>query len=286
MYYDEYFSKIANETFNKGSNPQDKKERELIERIQKFNDGMAMMQLVDEYKGIINTCITESGITSAMDYSTAYSYATAEFRKIIRKNIDLNKQKGKISSSVFGFLKGELMKRKNENMNLTSRMSTDLQMKANYIGVADEALKRDLGRIGTAKETHDYITNIMKKNIRVSDIGKIRERTRKELSGDQQVGGTTEGADFITLSDLKNTSKTTPEDEYKKFLKEQQLEILLNKFSKKEKRIIMNALGIGEFKNKKAKNINELAINNGITHYEASKILKKYDILRKSELKE
>jgi DNA-directed RNA polymerase sigma subunit (sigma70/sigma32) len=75
--------------------------------------------------------------------------------------------------------------------------------------------------------------------------------------------------------DVMNVGDSSPEDEYNNLMKRQQTEALINALPREERRVVMNALGWGEFKGKKV-NISQLALNNRMTGYEVRKILNKF----------
>jgi DNA-directed RNA polymerase sigma subunit (sigma70/sigma32) len=276
MYYEKYFIKTAAD--DKPLSPKEMKyqhERELIERVQKYNDPMAMAELQRLYRPAINQCIDKSGILSAMDYNTAYATAIQSFRHMMKNTFKLEDRRAAPITYVYNTLPDLLRKAKYNNRNTLSRMSEDLSMKSESVAIADENLKKRLGRIGTNEETYDFIKNELgRKSISPDDVNKVRQRTRKELSGDQQLGNT-EGAEYLSFMDVMNVGELSPEDEYNSLIHKQQVEALINALPRRDRRVVMNALGWGEFKGKKV-NISQLALNNGMTGYEVRKILGKF----------
>ncbi|MCX8074106.1 MAG: hypothetical protein N2749_00780 [Clostridia bacterium] len=288
MYYSifaqEYLEKLASAKKDDfvHLDPKAQQERELIRRIQENNDFMAMNQLIMEYRGVINNCVRGSGLTSVMDYDTAFAEGVKAFKEIVKNNFDLNNKEARPATYITSALTRQLQKVSNNVSDFGARKSEDLQMKSKSKAIAESFLQRQLGRKPTIDETFNFIQKKMKtgKGITRENLERLNLYDIKELSGSQIVGAgnAPDGAETLTFDDITNVKKKTPAEIMEEQMQQQMIENHLKKFTldKREKRLIMNMYGIGQFKNNKAKSINEAAINAGMTNYEARKVLDRF----------
>jgi hypothetical protein len=288
LFAQEYLEKLAAARNKKSENPylhSDPKaaqERELIRKVQETNDFMAMNQLIMLYRGTINNCVRNSGLISVMDYDTAYQEGVKAFKEIIKKNFDLNNKDARPLTYITTTLTRQLQKVSNNSSDFGARKSEELQMKSKPQAVAEAFLERQLGRPATNEETLNFIQKKMNtgKSITLENLQRINMYKTKELSGSQIIGGDDrpDGAEALSLSDITNVKQKTPMEIMEEQMMEKRIEEHLKTFTlnKDEKRLIMNMYGMGQFKGKKARSLNEAAINAGMTNYEAKKILDRY----------
>ena len=287
IYAQEFLEKLAaskkGDTFTH-ADPKAQRERDLIRKVQESsgNDFMAMNELIMSYRGTINNCVRNSGLTSVMDYDTAYQEGIKAFKELIKKNFDLNDKTARPNTYITGALLNSLRKVNNNNSDFGARKSEELQMKSKPKSVAEAFLTRELGRKPNYEETLGFIKTQMKtgKSITKENLQRIDMYNTKELSGSQQIGGgeNTEGAEFLTLNDITNVKKETPEEMMSKQINDQRIIDHLRTFtlSKNERRLIMHMYGMGQFEDKKANSLNHAAIDSGMTNYDAKKVLDRY----------
>ncbi|MDF2841750.1 MAG: hypothetical protein K0R00_176 [Herbinix sp.] len=267
-----------------GMKPEAIQERELIRKVQQNNDFMAFKELQMKYRNIINSSISKSGLTSVMDYNTALQESNRAFKELITKNFDLTKPV-QPSTYIFDTLPNVLRKIKYNNRDFVARKSEELSMHSEVVATARNFLVKEYGRQPTIDEIDNFVKTQLGtgKSLTPEKIKRIDVLDRKELSGNVQVGGTdnTSGADFITWQDITNVNDETPEEAYEIGLRNQQLEEIINKLPKQERRFIRSYYGLGEFKGKKAASLYSASIDNGITYYEAGKVIDKFNQMRK-----
>lgn len=264
---------------------EDKKQRDLIRKSQN-GDFLAYKQLKSSYQNIINKSISDAGLTSVMDFTTAQQEGSKAFRELIMKNFDLNK-KVKPKTYIIGTLPLMLKKVKYDERDFAARKSRDLTMQSEVVSTAKNFLKQELGRNPSLSETYTFIKNNMStgKSIDTNKIKKVEAYERRELSGNQQIGEETQadGAEYLTLQDITNVSDITPEQMYEANMKNQAIESVINKLPRMERRFIRSFYGIGEFKNKKANSLHQAALNNNMSYYEAQKTVSKFKKMLKDE---
>jgi hypothetical protein len=265
--------------------PQAEHERELIRRAQN-GDFMAYKELQMAYRNVINSAVSSANLNSVMDYNTALQEGNKAFKELIMKNFDLTKP-NKPSTYIIGQLPNVLRKVKYNNRDFAGRKSEELSMHSEIVNTARNFLQKELGRDPSVDETFNFVKNNLKtgKSLTPEKIKRIDALSRSELSGNVQIGGSdsSNGADFITLSDITNIESNTPEQVYETGLRNQRVESVINRLPKIERRFIRNFYGIGEFKNKKADSLYSASVNNGMTYYEAKKVVDKFKQMLKEE---
>jgi len=287
LFSQEYLEKLAASKKEDGFLHTDAKaehERDLIRKVQESNgtDFFAMNELIQDYRGTINNATRSSGLTSVMDYETAYQEGIKAFKELIKKNFDLNDKTARPATYITGALLNSLRKVSNNSSDFGARKSEELQMKSKPKSVAEAFLTRQLDRKPDYDETLKFIKGQMRtgKSITKENLKRIDMYGTKELSGSQQIGGgeNSEGAEFLTLNDITNVKKETPDEIMEKQMNEQRIFDHLRTFTlnKNERVLIMNMYGMGKFENKKANSLNHAAINAGMTNYEAKKTLDRY----------
>lgn len=272
----DYLEKIAakKKQTTIGWSPEVERERELIKAVQENDDFMAMKELLKAYQGTINKSIKKARLTSVMDYGTAQAEGVRAFKDLV-KTFDLN-QKNKPITYFYGTLPQVLNKSRYNNRDLAARKSEDLTMKSENKATAESFLSRMDIENPTSDQTLKFIKTNLRggKSITKENLDRINSYERRELSGNQQIGGkeNTDGAEFITLNDITNIEDETPEQLLDRQYKQQQIEEYISKLNKNERRLLMSLYGLGPFKGKKAKSINEARLNANMSYYDANKV--------------
>ena len=198
-----------------------KQERELIAKVQKNNDMFAMKQLLREYRSVIRNCVKEANLGSVMSEADAIAYAENQFRHIIKENYDLSKNI-QPNTFIIRSLTPKLRTLRYKNINATSRMSSDLAMKAGYMSYAIPMLKRKGIENPSEKQIIDFVKNDMKKAPKFTqkEAARINELSRTEMSADTDVSQDSGGSPF-TLGDALNVPEVSAQSLLEeKFLKD------------------------------------------------------------------
>lgn len=273
-------SKIANDEnvfrdWESGLDPKVKRERELIKSVQSNNDKFAMKQLMKDYRNVINQEVSKSQLSKTMESGMAQQYGMSIFKDLIKNNFDLSKPNKPITY-IKTVLPQKLSKKKNEFMDLVARKSEDLTAKTGYTSIARDFLKRELDREPNIDEIHNFITKDMGLKIELKNVQRIQDLTRRELSGNEQVGGKNDsGAEFLTLMDIKNVGSISPEEIFNDSLLKGKIENQLPNFTRPQRRLIRHYFGLGQFEGKPAKSQHQAAIKSNMTYYDAKRTLDK-----------
>lgn len=259
-------------------NEQTKREIDLITRIQKYNDPIAMEKMITMYRGTINNAIRSSGLLSVMTEVNANQEAINIFKDKIKK-YDLNGYLSGVSKAtpltyITSTLAPSLQKVNYNNSGSGVRMSEELRgfNKTKY--TAEKLLERQLNRKPTYEEIYEFMKKEMgvkNKSLSIADLKRIDHYKTNEYSGSQFINGA-DGAEKLTLSDVTSVSENI-QDLYNKALEEEMVENEINNFTddeNKRKFLKMN-FGVGEYKNNRARSLNEASFNCGITYHEANK---------------
>jgi hypothetical protein len=254
--------------------PEVVRERRLIEKVQDFDDMFAMKELLRLYRGTISNAITSANLTSVMDLNTAQQYADKDFRTLV-KNFDLT-IKIKPNSYITGQLPQMLKRARYENRSTVSRKNVDLEGKSEKVSTATLFLEKMYGRKPTTQEIFSHFKNVGEDKISAKDIQRIGDLTRKEKSADQKIGNI-QGAEHLTLGEVMDISAPSPAD----ILKEQQKKaaidnILMTRFTHTERKLIREYYGWTSNKSRNFNSINAAAVNNGMSSYNAKKILNQF----------
>lgn len=252
-------------------------ERELIRRAQ-GGDFMAFKELQILYHNVIVKAVTDSGLGTVMDNATALSEANKAFKDLVMKNFDLTKP-NKPSTYFIGQLANVLRGVKYNHRDFVARKSEELSMHSEVVATARNFLKKELMREPSSQEIYGFVKNNLRtgKSLTVDKINRINALNRTEYSGDIQIGGDTDkGADYITFEDVMNTSKKTPEEIMTISSENDKIERMIEQMPKRERRMLKNYYGLGEFKGQKNTSLNRVSVNNGMTYYEAQKALQNF----------
>lgn len=273
--------KLAAVSDNKAE--QTKKELELVKRIQSFDDPMAMKRLLAMYKATISSAIRSSGILSVMTEDNAQQEAIAIFRDKIKKYNYQGYLNGTETATPFTYMNSvltpSLQKLNYNNSGSGVRMSEELRGFNKSKFTAEQLLERQFNRKPTYEEVELFMKQemgIKNKNLSVAALKRIDHYGTNEYSGSQTINGA-EGAEKLTLSDVTSVSENIQEL-YNQSLEEQMVETEIEKFTddvNKQKLLKMN-FGVGEYRNNKARSVNEASFNCGITYYEANKLISSF----------
>lgn len=252
------------------------RERQLIRAVKDHDGQFEMKELIRLFKGAISNAIRSSQLTNVMNDTMANQYAIMEFREMIKKDFDLSVKVIPITY-VTGALADRLKKRKYEFMNTTIKKSEELERESQYTSMSRNFLMKELDRMPTIEEEHSFIKHQLGKNVSLNDVRKIREQEREEKSGDKQIGKDV-GADFMTLMDLKNVAKHSPEEIMENEMLKSKVESMIRRnpqFTRAERRFLYARLGLGEYTGKNTANDNAAAIEAGMSYYEGRKTFEK-----------
>lgn len=260
-------------------------EKELIKRVQKFNDVSAMKELHRIYRGLINKAITDSGIGSFQDREISELEARMVIEKSIKDTFDLNRQNIP-STYLYSQIVNVLRRKKDQLRNPVSAPSEEISRKMSiYYPVFDD-LKRELNRAPTDQEVFAEIERqreeakkIGKKrgtDFTLKDIQKIKSMTRTDTIGNLLIGGSDRMGSPITKSEqLSQNIAPSAESLYQRQREEAKINDIMAKMNlaRGERRAVYSFFGIGEFKGKPAPNHNQAALNGQITNYRLRQIL-------------
>lgn len=255
-------------------------ERDLIRRVQLNDDRMAMNELIRLYRGTINNSIDASGIYQVMDRNTAKEHAINIFKDIIKRKYDLN-YTNKPITPITGWLRDELKKIKEENRNIIGRKSAELSRKEATVNSKFRALlERQLGRDPTNQELFEYIkkNTDLGKDLQIKNLDRIDTMRRRELSGDQFLNVSPDSsAEKLTVFDVKDFDQRPVEDVFDDYTKKRRIEIILSKksYSREERKLIRQYLGLGEYTGRRLKNLNQAALNSNMTYQQAQNVIKR-----------
>lgn len=256
-----------------------KKERELIAKIQKNNDVFAMKQLLREYRSIIRKCVDDANLSAVMSRDDAMTYAENQFKHIIKENYDLSKNI-QPNTFVIQSLSKKLKTLRYQNINQTSRMSSDLAMKAGYMRYAVPMLKRRGIEDPNEKQIVDFVKKDMKKSPRFTqkEAARIGGLSRTEVSADMDVSQDS-GSHSMTLGDALNVPQVSAQSLLEeKFLKDRIERIIAGPNYKRNERVFIRRMyRIGPYKNIDPKNIHQAALNSGIADVTARRALSKLE---------
>ena len=256
-----------------------KKERELIAKIQRNNDVFAMKTLLREYRSIIRNCVKEANLSSVMSEDDAMAYAENQFKHIIKENYDLSKNI-QPNTFVIRSLAPKLKTLRYQNINTTSRMSSDLAMKAGYMSHAVPMLNRRGIENPSEKQIVDFVKKDMKKSPKFTqkEAARIMGLSRTEMSADTDISQDS-GNQSMTLGDALNVPAVSAQSLLEqKFLKDKIERIIAGPNYKRNERIFIRRMyRIGPYKNIDPKNIHQAALNSGIADVTARRTLTKLE---------
>lgn len=257
-----------------------REERELIRKVQLTDDKIAMNKLIKLYRGTINNCIMGSGVYQVMDRETAERHAVNIFKDIIKRKFDLN-YANKPITPITVWLKTGLQKVKEDNRSVIGKKSSELSRKdATINSNFKEILERQLDREPTSQELFKFIKNntVYAKDLEIKNIDRINKMKRRDLSGDQIINaGPDSSAEKITVFDVLDQDPRSTEEVFDDYTKRRRIEKILasGKYSREERKLIRQYLGLGEFSGRRSKNLNQAAINSNLTYQQAQNAIKK-----------
>lgn len=271
---------ISKETLEWESRQTDqvKRERELIKKVQQYNDNFAMKELLKLYRGTINIIVQSAIGAAALDYDTLNAYTQKAFKDLIIRNFDLNKQNVP-NTYVRSTLSKKVKNIINDHRDSGSKKGQSMARKNAAIGAAKPWIENKVDSDGY---TPDAVVTFVKKEMGIGkdlterDVFRLDGLNRKEYSLNAAVGKSGEG-EFMTLGDVADINGSLS-DSYNRMVANYKVDAALsdqNMFSREERRAIRNVLGLGEFKNKKAAHIGEAALNAGISRYQVKRALEK-----------
>lgn len=254
------------------------RELELIRKVQRTNDVFAMKELLRLFRGTIQKCIREANLSFVMDEATATAYAENIVKHALKENFDPSK-KVKPNTFVTNTLNNKLKTLKYERINMSSRMSTDLAMKAMYIHNAEPALRRMGIENPTDQQILDYIKKDLGKspNLKKAEVKRIRSLEREELDGNRYISQNVDGSSKMSLMDTLNVQQISAKDMLERKFFEDKIERIISTpaYSVNERKFIRMMYGMGIYKNNPAKNIHRAALDSGLTDASARKTLEK-----------
>ena len=256
------------------------RERELISKVQMYDDKFAMNELVRMYRPVITKAIQTSGISSNMEWGTAEAEAINILKKTIKNKFDLSRTNKPITY-LTEILVSELQKLKYANKGTISRKRDDLERISGYVGVASDFLEPELGRAPTSSELYHFIRNDMKKGGRglsIKDIEDVQKQTRKEYSGDRILNDEL-GAAKITTFDVMSDTGPSADRIFQDEIKKKSLESVLDNspdFSRTERKFLRMMYSLGEYSDKKPPNLRQGSLNSNMTYYQGQQTLKKF----------
>jgi len=254
------------------------REKELIERVQKYDDKLAMKQLMASYNGMLRSTITMSGIIPSMDMNTALSYGETHLKEAIRRYDPLTGNQP--NTYLVRYVKNKMMNLKAEALEEVSHMADDGTRYNNYRMGANGWLAAE-GIEPTPEITYDFIQNEFKKGgtkMTVEKIKRAEALSRKELSGDKVLGGSDSLAEAVTQAEMFNKDDSPSGNElFYENQKKEEIKALLNgsEFSRPERLFIRKWAGLDDLGLNKTLNIRQAAINAGISEPQAKEAIRK-----------
>lgn len=284
--YMEILNKIAYENpsakvdqFSDVTDPTTKKDLELIYAIQKYNDTFAEEQLIASCRGLLDGCVRSARATSLTDYNTVYQRAVNALKRAIRNYKLENRHIAKPSSFFITSIKLELEKLYNDLTSVTSvKMSETLNSSKKTMAAAEKILNAKLGRKPTPQEIVNFARNELNaggNSLSVDTINRINHYTTMEYSGNAVIGKDS-GAEKLTLEDVANTDKKHKiMEDYENNIVENEMIDHIREFTqdRNQRRFLVQMYGLGEFKGKPSRTINEAAMSNGLTYYTGTQLL-------------
>ena len=255
-------------------------ERELIRKA-KHGDMEAMKRLHVLYRGLINKAIKESGAEMYQDRAILELEARRIIENLVRGplNPDLDSQP---STFIYSNIKNSFRTQKNNLRNDYVQMPEAIARKSAIYHPVLVDLRRELNREPTDEEVFNEIMRRRQSNPKFArdfefkNIERIKGMSRTDVIGNKMVGGDShEGSPITSAENLMQSRMMGAEELYQRQQEEAHLQNIMNvlNLTRNERRAVHSFFGTGEFKTKKAKNINQAALNGGITNYQLKKIL-------------
>lgn len=255
-------------------------ERELIKKA-KRGDIEAMKKIHIIYRGLVSKAIKDSGAELYMDRSMLELEARRIIEKLVQTRLDSSAET-QPSTFIYSSLANAFRTLKNNSRNEYARSPEEISRKSAIVNPVYNDLKRELGREPTDAEIYKEIDNRRKmksnyaRDFKLSDVKKVRDMARTNIIGNKLIGGPdSEGAPITSAENLMQSRVPTAESLYQRQQEEANINsiILRLNLTRDERRAVYSFAGIGEFKDKKAPNIHQAALNGRITDYRLKQII-------------
>lgn len=257
-----------------------KRERELIAKIQKNDDIFAMKELMRRYRGLIRKCVKDANLGSVMSEADAIAYAENQVRHIIKDNFDLSR-KVQPNTLIINALTNKLRTLRYQNISQSSRMSTDLGMKAGYVAHAVSMLERRGIENPSPQQIVDYVKHDMGRAPKFTkkEAQRILDLSRVELSGNSEISNNVSGNAAMTLHEMFDTQSVSAKDLLEQKFLQDKIERIISSgnYSRNERIFIRRMYQIGEYRNIVPKNIHQAALNSGLADTVARRALMKLE---------
>lgn len=271
---------IKDLTFDDVTDPQVKRELQLLKNVVLYNDYIAEAQLVAAYGGQIQNIINKHRAKDVVGYEAAFQRAVSALKQYI-KSYDFGSYKNNKPITYFtGNIMKELDKFVTEkNSQKIVSMSDDLNQNKNLIYNAESILTSQLGRIPTPNETLNFIKNDMKygKGLTLDKINRIKGYETKELSGLSQIGKeNADGAESLSFEDVAVKGKDIGNLVNRAFNEDKLIDAIREYTEdKSDRKLLMLFLGLGEFRMSPEKgDISAAASKMGYAYYPSRKAIK------------
>lgn len=266
-------------SFDDVTNSTVKKELQLIQNVQLYNDFFAEEQFIASYRGQLSNLVNSSKAKTLLGYDTAYQHAVGALKSCIRNYKLETYTKNKPLTYITTNVKFELDKLyKAETLQKTIKMSSDLNQHKNTLERAKSILYPRLGREATNQELLDFIKNEMKlgSGLDIKKIERINHYETKELSGSSTIGqNNASGAEALTFEDVVSHTESI-DDILNNESKEREVKDAILQFSKNnnETNFLLNYFGISPFKFSPFKGqSSKLRAQYNMTFYQSNKII-------------
>lgn len=235
-----------------------------------------LMRSLDN-NGLFDRAVKQSSISSAMpDKIIAKNYAMTGARKLILENYNPdsgNNVRTYLDTSLAFNLRSEKYKNKGGAVFMGDAHEKHMEVIANV----QNHIKLTTGKEPTAHDIYSALQSGVStagRGITLSEISKALKLTRKHLSGDVVIGSDAAGgAESISLEDVVNVDKLTPEQLRNNASFKNSIEKEIETIKNKHERIFLRSLyGIGQFSKTQSKTLNAAAMDSGLTNYQAKKV--------------
>lgn len=255
-------------------------EKELIRRVQQYNDKLAMKQLISGYQELLHKCVNDSGVTTSgsnIDAMTAMNYAERYAMRYIKtydesKNVQPNTY---LTTNVTLQLKNIKSEYREGVSHMSNQLTDDL--------VLDRKAREyliDMGKEPTIENSFEFIRKELGKGREKStedSLRRARAMERRELSGNQVLGGD-EGGDVMTQAEfMMSKTEKSGEDFFNDYQKKMKIQQIINtpEFSHKERDYLSHLAGLGRYEMNATSNKNLAAIDAGMTYTQGINAIKK-----------
>lgn len=261
------------------------REKELIARVQQYDDKLAMKELIGLYGGLMQKAITNSGIlSSGLDPSTITNYAEMNLKKAIKSyNESVGTQP---NTYIMSTLDGKMRNLRYEIGEETTHMSDENQRFNKYRLNAMEWLERTDGIEANNENAFNFTQNELKKggkNMSKEKFLRTEALNRRDYSADRIVGGDTD-AEAITIGEiLSQENNVSGNDLFYEYQVKEEIKKILESpdFSRAERVFIRKWAGLDEVGVNRTLTIPQAALNAGISTSQAKAAIEKLKAKRK-----